>query len=61
MSLEACPTCGYALSTTTAHCRHCTGELKERSPVKKINAMKLVQALAPLAAIGCLIYYWCFR
>jgi predicted nucleic acid-binding Zn ribbon protein len=23
MPLEACPVCGYAVSTTTSQCRHC--------------------------------------
>jgi hypothetical protein len=31
MSLQSCPTCGYAVSTTTLKCRHCLASHDEPS------------------------------
>jgi len=31
MSLQSCPVCGYAVSTTTFKCRHCNAAQDEHS------------------------------
>src|ERR1700677_4821287 len=35
MSLEACPTCGYAVSTTNSRCRHCSALPQPTSQIEK--------------------------
>jgi hypothetical protein len=57
MSLEACPTCGYALSTTTAECRHCSTAAK----LKHAGLHWSLQNCAYAAAAICLIYAIFFR
>jgi len=39
MSLEACPTCGYAVSTTNPRCHHCHGAPEESPRAKKFNTI----------------------
>jgi RNA polymerase subunit RPABC4/transcription elongation factor Spt4 len=56
MPLEACPVCGYAVSTETGRCRHCATERALRSA--HFNWMN---ALAFAVAIGCVIYVLFFR
>jgi RNA polymerase subunit RPABC4/transcription elongation factor Spt4 len=56
MPLEACPVCGYAVSTDTRQCRHCASERALRSA--HFNWMN---ALGFAAAIACVIYILFFR
>ena len=61
MSLEACPTCGYALSTETAQCRHCSATQRATSQIKIINSVQPMHAVALVVTIGCAIYLLFFR
>ena len=45
MSLEACPTCGYAVSTTIPRCHHCHGAPEESPPAQNFNAVSPVNFL----------------
>ena len=61
MSLTACPVCGYAVSTTTSLCRHCSTTKRAGSQIKSLNAIQSVQTVALVATIGYAIYFFCFR
>jgi len=61
MSLQACATCGYALSTETAQCRHCAGSVKAGSRLKYFVAIQPAYALALLITVSCAIYLLFFR
>ena len=56
MSLEACPVCGYALSTETSRCRHCP----PGAQFKGVNGAWL-NALGYAVALGCVVYLIFFR
>jgi hypothetical protein len=56
MPLEACPVCGYALSTETSRCRHCPPGVAFRSA--HLNWMNLLGAAV---AIACVLYFVFFR
>lgn len=51
MSLESCPTCGYALSTIGNHCRHCPPAFLASSG-KPFDAKQLSQIIAVLAILS---------
>jgi len=57
MSLESCPTCGYAVSTVTMQCRHCSTAAK----MKRVGMHWSVQNCAYAVAAVCLIYVIFFR
>jgi len=61
MSLESCPTCGYALSTLGNHCRHCSPVLLAATPSTAFDAKHLAQILAALMVLGVLVYLIFFR
>jgi len=51
MSLEACPICGYALSTDNGQCRHCP-------PVGRLTGnFGWINLLAYGAAMASVIYF----
>jgi hypothetical protein len=53
MPLESCPICGYALSTVTRQCRHCTSE----PALGNIHKGRLLLALLSAAIIASLLYF----
>jgi hypothetical protein len=56
MPFEACPICGYALSTETSQCRHCPpGRVFRSGNITWMNALALA------AAIGSVLYLLFFR
>ena len=60
MSLESCPTCGYALSTVGNHCRHCPPAFMASSSDKPFDAKHLSQIIAVLVVLSvfvCLIFF----
>jgi len=61
MSLEPCPTCGYALSTVDHHCRHCV-TASPAIPSRLFDAKHLQQKII-MAVVGLsvLIYFIFFR
>jgi hypothetical protein len=58
MSLESCPTCGYALSIIDHHCRHCTTATPAIAsrPTKHLQQMIMV-----VVALSVLVYLLFFR
>jgi hypothetical protein len=59
MSLESCPTCGYALSILGKDCRHCAASFAERPASPAFNARYLPQiitATVVFIAFACLIF-----
>ena len=59
MSLEACPTCGYAVSTVDHQCRHCAGASRTVVPLKKLDVRGITNAIV-IASIVSAIVYWAF-
>jgi len=59
MSLESCPTCGYALSIVDHHCRHCTtaSQAIPSQPTKHLQQM----IMAAVVGLSVLIYLMFFR
>jgi hypothetical protein len=61
MSLESCPTCGYALSLVDHHCRHCV----TASPAirwRLFDAKQLQQMIVPVVVgLSVLVYLIFFR
>jgi len=57
MPLEACPTCGYAVSSETGQCHHCSTAAK----IKRAGMHFSIQNCAYAAAAVCLIYVIFFR
>jgi len=59
MSLEACPTCGYAVSMITHQCRHCSGPSQ---PVARFKALDgtIVSKAVLIAFIVSVVVYWAF-
>ncbi|MBA3543605.1 MAG: hypothetical protein H0T83_04090 [Chthoniobacterales bacterium] len=55
MSLESCPTCGYALSTFGNQCRHCASSFSAL-PSRAYDAKYLPQIIAAVVAFGALAY-----
>jgi hypothetical protein len=61
MSLESCPTCGYALSILNHHCRHC-GTASAAIPSRTFDAKHLQQMIIPVVvALSVLVYLIFFR
>jgi hypothetical protein len=61
MSLESCPTCGYALSILNHHCRHC-GSASQAIPSRPFDARPLQQMIVPaVVALSILVYLIFFR
>jgi hypothetical protein len=60
MSLEPCPTCGYALSIVDHHCRHC-GTPSGEIPSRQFNAKHLQQMIMAVVGLGVLVYLIFFR
>jgi hypothetical protein len=57
MPLEACPTCGYALSTVDHHCRHCaTAPAAMPSQLAK-NLQPIIMAGVGLAVVLYLLFF----
>ena len=56
MPLEACPICGYAVSTENAQCRHCP-------PVARFSGgnFNWMNLAAFAAALGSAVYFLFFR
>jgi hypothetical protein len=47
MSLEACPVCGYAVSSDTLHCRHCPADVHAKiAPAVWLNVLGFAVAVA---------------
>lgn len=58
MPLEACPTCGYAVSMTDHQCRHCPGP---SAPVFKFTTLDRTNVTrAILIVIAGVVIYWQF-
>jgi len=61
MSLESCPSCGYALSIIDHHCRHCT-TASRAIPSRPFDAKHLQQMIVPVVvALSVLVYLLFFR
>jgi hypothetical protein len=61
MSLESCPTCGYALSIVNHHCRHCA-TAPRAIPSRPFDAKHLQQIIVPVVvALSVLVYLIFFR
>ena len=59
MSLEACPTCGYALSIIGNRCRHCApafGALPSSHPFDAKYLPQVIFAIVVLSALGYFIF-----
>jgi len=57
MSLESCAICGYAVSTTTHRCRHCSGSRPILSGFKSVRfIIASVIAAAAILAICFFLY-----
>jgi hypothetical protein len=61
MSLQSCPTCGYALSTIGNHCRHCPPPFLASSAGKPFDAKHLSGIIAVLTVLGGFVYLMLFR
>jgi hypothetical protein len=63
MSLESCPTCGYALSTLGNHCRHCSSSrsFKATPSLPAFNAKYLPQIITATVVFVVLAYLIFFR
>jgi hypothetical protein len=61
MSLESCPTCGYALSIVDHHCRHCATPSRA-IPSRTFDAKHLQQMIImAVVALSVLVYLLFFR
>jgi hypothetical protein len=60
MSLESCPTCGYALSIAGHHCRHCTTE-SGAIPSRPFDAKHLQKMIMVVVALSVVVYFIFFR
>jgi hypothetical protein len=60
MSLESCPTCGYALSIIDHHCRHCT-TTSRAIPSRSFDAKQLQQMIMVVVALSVVVYLMFFR
>ena len=60
MSLESCPTCGYALSIIDHHCRHCT-TTSRAIPSRSLDAKHLQQMIMVVVALSVVVYLMFFR
>jgi hypothetical protein len=61
MPFEACPTCGYALSTLGNHCRHCPPTFMASKSAKPFDAKQLLQIIPVLMIFSVLVYLIFFR
>lgn len=61
MSLESCPTCGYALSTLGNHCRHCASSFSAVSSFRPFDAKHLPQIMTAVVVLGGFTYLIFFR
>jgi predicted nucleic acid-binding Zn ribbon protein len=60
MPLEACPTCGYALSTVDHHCRHCateSGAIASRPFDAKHLQQMIIMAVVALSVLVYLMFF----
>lgn len=61
MSLESCPTCGYALATFGNHCRHCSPRSFSAAPSSSFYEKYLPQLIVALVVMAVLVYFIFFR
>jgi len=61
MPLEACPTCGYALSTLDSRCRHCPSTFSAVASFRPFDLKQLLQIIAALIVLGVFVYLIFFR
>lgn len=61
MSLESCPTCGYALSIVGSRCRHCTSSVTVVTPLRLLGTKQLAQIIASLVVLGVFVFLIFFR
>ncbi|MEP6821643.1 MAG: hypothetical protein ABI946_04760 [Chthoniobacterales bacterium] len=61
MSLESCPTCGYALSTLGNHCRHCAPMPMAAGAFRPFDAKHRLQTILALLALGVFVFLLFFR
>ena len=61
VSLEACPACGYALSTLGNHCRHCHPSLTAPASLRPFDAKLVAQIVGGVLVLGVLVYLIFFR
>ncbi|CAN5606395.1 hypothetical protein BH18VER2_BH18VER2_00100 [soil metagenome] len=61
MSLESCPTCGYAVSTLGNHCRHCASSFSDGPSERPFNARYLPQIITATALLIACVYLIFFR
>jgi hypothetical protein len=57
MPLEACPACGYALSTVDHHCRHCAGASQPTPSQPTKHVQQMIMAAAVVLSV---LVYWIF-
>jgi hypothetical protein len=53
MSLEACPICGFAVSTVDGKCRHCP----PNPPFQDNKQARILLAFVSAAIVGFFIYF----
>ena len=56
MSLESCPTCGYALSISDSKCRNCLHRFEARPWFRRWDARLLLNAVLFSVAVSILVY-----
>jgi len=61
VSLESCPTCGYALSTLGNHCRHCHPSHMVAVSLRPLDAKLVAQLIGGVVVLGVLVYLIFFR
>jgi len=61
MSLESCPTCGYALSVLDHQCRHCAVPLRVFASSRLFDAKHLSTMIITTVMLSILVYLIFFR
>jgi hypothetical protein len=61
MSLESCPTCGYALSIVGSRCRHCASSFGALPSSRPFDAKYLPQIISAVIVLSVLAYLVFFR
>jgi hypothetical protein len=61
MSLESCPTCGYALSIHDHHCRHCDVPLSVFASSRLFDVKHLSTMIMAVLVLSVLAYLMFFR
>jgi hypothetical protein len=61
MPLEACPTCGYALSTLDSRCRHCPSTFNAAASSGPFDAKNVSQIIAAVVVLSVVVYLLFFR